>query len=74
MQKIQFDYSELKRLILFRYGTVKDFAAAIGMNDFNIYERLRGKVEWGMSDMWAAVEALDIPHDEISKYFFTRKS
>lgn len=52
-----------------RYGTVAEFAAAIGCEQHSVYAKLRGNGKWNLTEIYAAMELLEIPPDKFSEYF-----
>ena len=61
---------KLQARIVERYGTQKAFADAIGMEKSTLSRYLSQGKDWKGSLLIKAVEALEIPADEIDSYFF----
>lgn len=70
---MQFDYTELTRLIKFKYGTITEFCQEIGMPEYSLYNRLKGKTGFKQSEIWQIVEKLGISDSDMKRYFFTVK-
>ena len=69
--KTRFDYAELQRLIKYKYGSNAEFAEAVGMPVYCLYNRLKGKSNFKQSEIWDIANKLDIPEVEFARYFFT---
>ena len=70
---ITFDFSELRGLIVSRYGTCAKFAEATGLSRSQLSDRLRNKIRFLPDEVCTACDLLGIPAEEIGKYFFTPK-
>lgn len=70
---IPMDYSKLRGRIVEKFGKNAAFAEAIGISETTLSKWLNNQKYWKHEVMIAAVEALEIPLDEIGDYFFTRK-
>lgn len=68
-----FDFSELLGRIISKYGTRKAFAKAMGMKDNVLGGRLQGKTNFTPDETLLACELLDIPLNEIPRFFYTLK-
>lgn len=68
-----FDYRKLRGRIREKCGTQSNFASVIGLSDVSVSNKLNNNVEWGQEEIENAIEALDIPFNEIHSYFFTHK-
>lgn len=68
-----YDYSSLSGKIVEKYGTQYNFAIAMKLSERSLSLKLNGKVNWKDSEMWRAINLLDIPVDEIHLYFFKEK-
>ena len=70
-----FDYSKLIGRIIEKFGTRRAFANAAGYSENTISRKLSGKIPITTNDIteWTSSVLLDIPYDEIPKYFFTLK-
>lgn len=70
---MNFDYSALIGLIVQVYGTRRKFAAAMGMTESSLSNKLTGVTEWKPSEIYKAKELLSISDEKFCAYFFTRK-
>lgn len=70
-----FDFSDLSGRIIARYETRGAFAAAAGFSESALSSRLNNKVPFKPEEIKkiCAPELLDIPDDEITRYFFKVK-
>ena len=68
-----FDFSELLGRIIIKYGTRKAFAKAMGMKENVLGSRLQGKTNWTPEETLRACELLDIPLNEIPRFFYALK-
>lgn len=70
----KFDYSDLlERAKDYRYN-VSSLAKAMPISRTSLHNKLSGEVNFQQSDIRKIVVLLDIPNDEIGKYFFTQKT
>lgn len=69
--KIYFDTNELRTRIIKQYGTIKDFAAIIGMNPRVLAGRLAGRTEFNVEEMGMICKAMNLNAKECDMYFFT---
>ncbi len=72
-EKRPFDYGKLRGRIKEKCGTQATFAGIIGLSDVSVSNKLNNNVDWGQEEIENAVNALEIPPNEIHSYFFTRK-
>ena len=70
---IVFDFSELKGRIISKYGNYAPFAEAMGLSRAQLSDRLNNHVKFKPDDIMLACDLLDIPAEEIGRYFFTPK-
>lgn len=68
-----FDFSELRGRIIAKYGTCNAFAEAIGMSRSQLSDRLNGKINFQLNEIYTICDLLDIPATEIGRYFLTPK-
>ena len=61
---------KLQARIVEMFGTQSAFAEAIGMDKTTLSKLISEGRDWKGSMLMKAVEALDIPADEIDAYFF----
>ena len=75
MQKLEFDYSKLKGLIVEKYQTNEKFAEAIGMDKAIISRKLNNKTPFSQSEIVIICEALNIDGNTKNcwDYFFSVK-
>lgn len=66
-----FDFSDLRGKITSKYKTQGAFAAAMGLSESALSERLNNGVAFRADEIKLAAKLLDIPDNEINKYFFT---
>jgi transcriptional regulator with XRE-family HTH domain len=65
------DYSKLRGLIRAYFPTQAAFAAAMGISECSLSQKLNNHSEWTGKEMGRAAELLHFPADEIPIYFFT---
>lgn len=68
-----FEYSELIRLIRFKFGTQDVFAKALGIGRVSLSQRLNNKLDFTQEEILKSAELLEIPKESIPYYFFTEK-
>ena len=68
-----YDYSSLSGKIVEKFGTQYNFAIAMKLSERSISLKLNGKVSWKDSEIWKAIQLLDIPAKDIHLYFFKEK-
>jgi predicted transcriptional regulator len=68
---MRFDYDELLRLIKYKFDSVNEFAKQIGMPEYSLYNRLKGRTGFKQSEIWLIMDKLEIPDSEMARYFFT---
>ena len=70
-----FDYSKLIGRIIEKYGTRGAFAAAVGISENSMSQKLSQKMAITTNDitLWCKPEFLDIPCGMIGIYFFTTR-
>lgn len=68
-----FDYSALNGKIVEKYGTQYNFAVALGISERSLSLKLNNKVSWKDKDINKAIKLLDIPIEDMYKYFFEQK-
>lgn len=67
------DYSELRGRIRARFKTQATFAKALGISNCTLSQKLNGASEWTAAEIRKACQLLDIPPDQIPRYFFCVK-
>lgn len=65
----KYNTDKLKSKIVEKFGTITAFADAANL-DRSTVSRLLQRGDWKASQMKAALEALDIPLNEVEVYFF----
>lgn len=70
---MEFDFAMLNLRIADKFGGRKIFAAALDLPTEKLNEILDDQVPFTFSEIIKASELLNIPGDEIIKYFFTPK-
>lgn len=71
--KTIFDYARLRGAIRECFGTESAFANAIHRSPNYVSKCFQGKTNFDVLDVLNAATVLQIPQNEIGKYFFTRK-
>lgn len=71
---MKFDYSELTRLIRFKYDTQDNFAKALGIGRVSLSQRLNNRLPFSQAEIFKASKLLGIPDNEIQRYFFCTMS
>lgn len=69
--KLDFDYSDLHKMIIKRCGTMTNFADQVGWDKTYLSNKLAGRVRMSIDDVARMAYALSIPNSLIGKYFFT---
>lgn len=65
----KYNTDKLKAAIVEKFGTVKAFSEAAGLEPSTV-SRLLQRGDWKASQMKAALEALGLPLSEVEIYFF----
>lgn len=65
-----YDYSRLRADIVFKFGTMDKFAAAMGMSKCTLSKKLNNRSEWTGDEMVRACQLLGKPLTEMHQYFF----
>ena len=70
-----FDFSELRGLMIAKFGTCAACAAAVGMSRSQMSDRLTGKRNFQLEEIYALCDpsVLDIQDTDIGRYFLTPK-
>ncbi len=68
-----YDYSKLRGRIVEKYGTLKNFSAAIGLTPTTLGKKVTNKAGWSQDEVIEASKLLDIKDTEYATYFFTKK-
>ena len=72
---MQFDFSKLSGRIVEKFGTRGNFAAAVGIGESSLSEKLNNKRAMDSNEImeWSAPGLLDIPPEKLHIYFLTPK-
>ena len=65
-----YDYRKLKGRITEKTGNQSNFAQRMNLSETTIYSKLNGKIEFKQSEILDACKILEIPEEEIKRYFF----
>ncbi|MDO5375732.1 MAG: DUF739 family protein [Staphylococcus rostri] len=68
--KSNFDFSLLNGRIVEKYSTQFNFAIALGVSERTLSLKLNNKVPWKTTDIKKACKLLEIPIEDVHKYFF----
>lgn len=68
-----YETSKLRGRIVEKYGTLKAFSESINCSLSSLSLYLNGKKSLSQSTIDTWINALDIPAEDITEYFFTRK-
>lgn len=68
-----YDYSKLRGRIVEKYGTISDFATALGCSLVAVSNKLNNHSDFSRTDIQKWANILDISASEYSAYFFTQK-
>lgn len=67
-------YAKLRGRIREVFGGQDAFAKALGMNPATLSKKLNGNSAWTVPEIESSCKSLSIPLNEVSEYFFSRKS
>lgn len=70
---MKYDYTDLRQLILEKFGTCKAFGQKTGYSQVNVSHRLMGHIGLSQNDIVKWSKALGIDKSEYGRYFFTLK-
>lgn len=70
-KRITFDTNKLRARILGEYGTLKTFAAVVGMDPSQLSRRLAGKTDFTIDETGRISRILRLTENEIRTFFFT---
>ncbi len=73
MADVLFDYSKLRGRIVEKFGTNKEFAAAMGWSNATNSKKLTCVVMWTQDEIVKATDLLELRPADIKDYFFTQK-
>lgn len=66
-------YAELRGLIRQHFGTIANFAKALGISSASLNEKLQGRVQFKQCEIAKAMELFDLTPDDAARIFFTNK-
>ena len=70
---VEFDYSALRGKIVEKFGSQKEFAAALGLSERTLSMKLNNKVYFTQDEMSKTAKLLDVKIGRLKEYFFTPK-
>lgn len=74
MEKVTYNYNDLKRLIRFKYGSLKKFnREVLGISDNQFSKILNNKAQYSIPLIEKTIQALGLGLDEVGLYFFTHE-
>lgn len=65
---------KLKLKIIELFNNQEKFAKSMGMTKVGLSQRLNGRTEWKLSEVYHACNLLEIPYSSIYEYFFCPES
>lgn len=71
--KVNIDYSALLGKIVEVFGTQYNFARSMGLSERTISLKLNNHIPWKNTEIILAMNVLNIPSEEVEKYFFKQK-
>ena len=69
-----FNYQILKSRIIQVFGSQKNFARAMRINESTLSKKMNGVSFFDQDEIDSAISLLGIPREEIVKYFFTKEN
>lgn len=70
---VEFDYSALRGKIVEKFGSQREFAAALGLSERSLSLKLNNRVYFTQDEMSKAVVLLDVKLGKLKELFFTPK-
>ena len=70
---VAIDYAKLRGRIVEKFGTLSEFANAMGFSDGTLSAKLSCKSYFNSEEVVTACELLDINYEKICQYFFNVK-
>lgn len=70
---MEFEYSDLVRLIKFKFDTQERFAKELKIGRVSLSKRLNNKLEFTQKEIEKASDLLGISREAIPQYFFKEK-
>lgn len=74
VNKLPFNYDELKREIRKKFGKQEDFARKLGIGRVSLSLRLNNKAQFSQGEINKSCDLLEIERKDIPKYFFCTES
>lgn len=71
MTAVNMDYTDLRKLIRFLFGTETNFSTHINMSSVSLSAKLNNKVGFTTKEIIEISDACHISKEEIPRYFFT---
>lgn len=72
-QNVEFDYSKLIGRIIEKLGTRRMYGELLGVSHTTLYDKLGNRTPFTQKEIFKSAEILEIPHEQITQYFFTPK-
>lgn len=69
-----YDYSRLRGRIVEKFGNITEFINVISISSTSFYKKINRQIEFKQSEIIEICNVLEIPQQEIHKYFFYIKS
>ncbi len=70
--QVSFDYTLLRGRMATRGVTIAKLSEATGINEHSLSAKLRNKTQFWGKEIKSVADALEIPADDIGKYFFSQ--
>lgn len=70
---MEYDYSKLRGRIVEMFGSIREFAKALGISETATYNYLNNKTMFNQRSIEKWCGLLMIPFSEATPYFFTKK-
>lgn len=73
--KRNYDYSKLRGRVVEKLHSIKRYSEILGISDTALLNKLNNKTAFTQDEILKSIgeDALNIPENEISLYFFTQK-
>lgn len=68
-KRVQFDFDALRKLIVFKYGSVRQFADVIGMRYATLLSRLDGDTYFSPDEIKACRKNLEVSDRDMERLF-----
>lgn len=73
IEMVEFDYSALRGKIVEKFGSQREFAAALGLSERSLSLKLNNRVYFTQDEMSKAAVLLDVKLGKLKELFFTPK-